>query len=352
MRFRWASISFAEPGRSIATARTTARSRRYRAGRSRMMTHRRCHCDHGVLFGEHVTRWWWRRERSWRRQRMLFHLQSAYDNSLAIVIPFRQLVVVFRYFYIRECYLQRLAAWVSVIKIYIIVFDMWMCVCVLKCEWKQRQQQQKSCIYLHIKEMGKQLKQNDLLFSIWQLDKNTHRLFAVCNINCWYVVYRWMKETWVRVTAHLLFQQETNMRITGCRKHCVDFRNSRICVRRGGERCLLKITAARCFFELLNDSRYAWTSHTSDWRHFLWNRFGGHTWIQEYYPGSGRCKRGRYIYIYISTWTTLTICCIRLANKGLADTLWNDVAAFGPWNAWNAGGWFVGNTWYGEPCRG
>lgn len=59
------------------------------------------------------------------------------------------------------------------------------------------------------------------------------------------------------------------MRITGCRKHCVDFRNSRICVRRGGERCLLKITAARCFFELLNDSRYAWTSHTSDWRHFL-----------------------------------------------------------------------------------
>lgn len=47
---------------------------------------------------------------------------------------------------------------------------------------------------------------------------------------------------------------------------------------------------------------------------------------------------------------TLTICCILLANKGLADTLWNDGAAFGPWNAWKAGGWFVGYTWYGEPC--
>lgn len=57
-------------------------------------------------------------------------------------------------------------------------------------------------------------------------------------------------------------------------------------------------------------------------------------------------------YSNIATWSTLTICCILLANKGLADTLWNDVAAFGPWNAWNAGGWFVGNTWYGEPCSG
>lgn len=40
--------------------------------------------------------------------------------------------------------------------------------------------------------------------------------------------------------------------------------------------------------------------------------------------------------------STLTIFCILLANNGLADTLWNDVAAFGPWNAWNAGGWCVG----------
>lgn len=99
-------------------------------------------------------------------------------------------------------------------------------------------------------------------------DEHT-QIIIICIAWC---VERYVQRDYVYnyvLLTNLLFQQKTNVRITGCRKHCVDFRNSSICISWCDERCLMEITVARRFFKLLNDSWNAWTSHACDRRHFL-----------------------------------------------------------------------------------
>lgn len=167
MWFRWTSKSFAKSWRSIATARTTSRSGRYRAGRSWINldpTQRRRHCYGRMLFGEHMTWWWWGRKRPWRRQRMLFDLQSAYDYSLAIIIPF---CVYFLFLHLCGL-LFTIVGRISGSYRYKLVFCMCLCLCVYLiikvkataaekkcvfiCTWMKWRQQNESFVILHFAE--------------------------------------------------------------------------------------------------------------------------------------------------------------------------------------------------------
>lgn len=111
-----------------------------------------------------------------------------------------------------------------------------------------------------------------------------------------------------------LFQEQTDMSITGGGEHCVYLGNGSIRINLGGKWCFLYVRIPTIV--LVDDTRQVWTAHS---RHLLW------MWIDTFFAVV-IFESFRFPLMLLTIWWRLP------GNNGLTDTPPSE-AVLGPWKA-------------------